>query len=228
MLYIGCEDAEVLAAQGFFDDRKAKVTIADSLAALASGQDGGEAPTNNKPSSTPHSQDFQSRHYILLSVGHDEYWTNALLQSFLQAQENGHDIAFWSGNEAFWRVKWGSAIETEKLQKSQHRLDTLGIHSHGGSAGGIMEEHRDHLREIEASRGSGRLMYCNKDSIDIRDKFFTHGTKGGSSNSGSRAWHDDGEWTGTFYDPIQPGGSGEETKDYHDSGGHEPLCRGAR
>ena len=223
ILYIGCEDAEVLAAQGFFDDDKAKVTIADSLATLVSSEKDGNLELTGQqerkghraqvmaPSRSAPAQDFH-RHYILLSVGHDEYWTDALLRMFLEAREHGHDIAFWSGNEAFWRVKWGNAIETAKTQTSQHRLDTLGIHSRGGTAGGVMEEHRDHLREIEASRGKGRLVYCNKDSIDIRDKFFTDGTKGGSSNSGSRAWHDDGEWTGTFYDPIQPGGSGEDAK----------------
>ena len=37
-------------------------------------------------------------------------------------------MAFWSGNEVFWRVKWGNAIETAQTQTSrQYRSDTLGI-----------------------------------------------------------------------------------------------------
>ena len=43
---------------------------------------------------------------VLLSVGHDEYWTPSLRRAFEQAREQGVHLGFFSGNEAFWRVRW--------------------------------------------------------------------------------------------------------------------------
>ena len=46
------------------------------------------------------------RYRLLLSVGHDEYWTPEIRSAHLTARENGIHIAFLSGNEVFWRVVW--------------------------------------------------------------------------------------------------------------------------
>lgn len=48
----------------------------------------------------------KDRYRVLLSVGHDEYWTPELREAHLVARDNGIHIAFFSGNEAFWRVIW--------------------------------------------------------------------------------------------------------------------------
>ena len=48
----------------------------------------------------------RDRYRVLLSVGHDEYWTPELREAHLVARDNGIHIAFFSGNEAFWRVLW--------------------------------------------------------------------------------------------------------------------------
>lgn len=46
------------------------------------------------------------RYKVLLSVGHDEYWTPMLRKAYEDARENGVHLAFFSGNELFWRVRW--------------------------------------------------------------------------------------------------------------------------
>jgi hypothetical protein len=45
-------------------------------------------------------------HRVLLSVGHDEYWTPLMRKAFLEARDFGVNLAFFSGNEMFWRVIW--------------------------------------------------------------------------------------------------------------------------
>jgi hypothetical protein len=53
----------------------------------------------------------QLLHYkVLLSVGHDEYWTLQLRQTFEFAREYGIHLGFFSGNEIFWQIR----IEYEK------------------------------------------------------------------------------------------------------------------
>jgi Mo-co oxidoreductase dimerisation domain len=43
---------------------------------------------------------------ILLSVGHDEYYTQALRDSYKNARNAGVNLAFFSSNEMFWRSRW--------------------------------------------------------------------------------------------------------------------------
>ena len=47
-----------------------------------------------------------SNYRILLSVGHDEYYTQALRDSYKNARNSGVNLAFFSSNEMFWRTKW--------------------------------------------------------------------------------------------------------------------------
>ncbi|MEU8246000.1 DUF4082 domain-containing protein [Nonomuraea sp. NPDC048916] len=50
-------------------------------------------------------------HEVLLSVGHDEYWSNEMLDNFTTARDDGVDIAFFSGNEVFWKIRWENSID---------------------------------------------------------------------------------------------------------------------
>ncbi len=47
-----------------------------------------------------------SIHKILLSVGHDEYWSKAERTNFETARNNGVHLAFFSGNEVYWKTRW--------------------------------------------------------------------------------------------------------------------------
>ncbi|MGW0595434.1 DUF4082 domain-containing protein [Streptosporangium sp. NPDC002607] len=50
-------------------------------------------------------------HKIFLSVGHDEYWSNDMRDNVTNARDNGVNIAFFSGNEAFWKGRWEAAAD---------------------------------------------------------------------------------------------------------------------
>jgi hypothetical protein len=45
-------------------------------------------------------------HRTLLSVGHDEYWSAAERANFEGARDAGINLAFFSGNEVYWHIRW--------------------------------------------------------------------------------------------------------------------------
>ncbi len=50
-------------------------------------------------------------HKVFISSGHDEYWTGAERQNVEAAREAGVNLAFFSGNESFWKTRWGPSSE---------------------------------------------------------------------------------------------------------------------
>src|SRR5262245_38930024 len=50
-------------------------------------------------------------HKAFLSVGHDEYWSAAQRTSVENARAAGVHLAFFSGNEVFWKVRWEPSID---------------------------------------------------------------------------------------------------------------------
>ncbi|MFY1636620.1 DUF4082 domain-containing protein [Solwaraspora sp. WMMB335] len=45
-------------------------------------------------------------HKVFLSVGHDEYWSGAQRAHVEAARDAGVNLAFFSGNEMYWKVRW--------------------------------------------------------------------------------------------------------------------------
>ena len=52
-----------------------------------------------------------SNHKILLSVGHDEYWSAEERSKFDAAANAGVSLAFFSGNEVYWKTRWENSID---------------------------------------------------------------------------------------------------------------------
>lgn len=50
-------------------------------------------------------------HDAFLSVGHDEYWSAEQRTNVEAARDAGVNLAFWSGNECYWKVRWESSID---------------------------------------------------------------------------------------------------------------------
>lgn len=53
-----------------------------------------------------------SMHKVMLSVGHDEYWSVAERNKFETARANGVHLAFFSGNEVYWKTRWEDNHQT--------------------------------------------------------------------------------------------------------------------
>ena len=50
-------------------------------------------------------------HEAFLSVGHDEYWSGTQRANVEAARDAGVDLAFFSGNEVFWKTRWENSID---------------------------------------------------------------------------------------------------------------------
>ena len=51
------------------------------------------------------------KHRLFLSVGHDEYWSLAQRRHVEAARDAGVHLAFFSGNEVFWKTRWEESID---------------------------------------------------------------------------------------------------------------------
>ncbi|MDP9124720.1 MAG: DUF4082 domain-containing protein, partial [Pseudomonadota bacterium] len=51
------------------------------------------------------------QHKTFLSVGHDEYWSAAQRTNVEAARGAGVNLAFFSGNEVFWKTRWENSID---------------------------------------------------------------------------------------------------------------------
>src|SRR5262249_5965940 len=52
------------------------------------------------------------QHKIFLSVGHDEYWSGQQRTNVETARGNGVHLAFFSGNEIFWKTRWENSLSS--------------------------------------------------------------------------------------------------------------------
>ena len=50
-------------------------------------------------------------HKVFLSVGHDEYWSAQQRANVEAARDAGVHLAFFSGNEVFWKTRWENSID---------------------------------------------------------------------------------------------------------------------
>jgi hypothetical protein len=50
-------------------------------------------------------------HKVFLSVGHDEYWSAGQRTNVEAARNAGIHMAFFSGNEVFWKTRWENSID---------------------------------------------------------------------------------------------------------------------
>jgi hypothetical protein len=51
------------------------------------------------------------QHKIFMSVGHDEYWSGGQRANVEAARAAGVNLAFFSGNEIFWKTRWEASID---------------------------------------------------------------------------------------------------------------------
>jgi hypothetical protein len=50
-------------------------------------------------------------HKLFMSSGHDEYWSAGQRSAVTAALAAGVNLAFFSGNEMFWKTRWGNSID---------------------------------------------------------------------------------------------------------------------
>ena len=53
-------------------------------------------------------------HKVFLSVGHDEYWSAEQRINVEAARDAGVSLAFWGGNDVFWKTEWAPSIDSSE------------------------------------------------------------------------------------------------------------------
>lgn len=53
-------------------------------------------------------------HKVFLSVGHDEYWSSGQRKHVEAARDAGVHLAFFSGNNIFWKIRWEESTDASK------------------------------------------------------------------------------------------------------------------
>jgi N,N-dimethylformamidase beta subunit-like protein/Big-like domain-containing protein len=53
-------------------------------------------------------------HKLFISVGHDEYWSASQRKNVEAARDAGVNLAFMSGNEVFWKIRYEDSIDGSK------------------------------------------------------------------------------------------------------------------
>jgi len=54
---------------------------------------------------------YSTRYKVLMSVGHDEYWSAEARSKFEAARTAGVHLAFFSGNEVYWKTRFEASID---------------------------------------------------------------------------------------------------------------------
>jgi Domain of unknown function (DUF4082)/Fibronectin type III domain/Bacterial Ig domain len=62
-------------------------------------------------SEVDHNGALLKNHKLFVSSGHDEYWSEGQRNNVEAAREAGVNLAFFSGNEIFWKTRWGPSTE---------------------------------------------------------------------------------------------------------------------
>ncbi len=52
-----------------------------------------------------------SMHKVIMATGHDEYWSAAERTRITNARNAGVHLAFFSGNEVYWKTRWENSID---------------------------------------------------------------------------------------------------------------------
>ncbi|WP_415830516.1 N,N-dimethylformamidase beta subunit family domain-containing protein, partial [Gillisia limnaea] len=74
-------------------------------------------------------------HKVFLSVGHDEYWSGTHKANVLAARNAGTHMAFFSGNEVYWKTRWENSIDGNGVSHRTlvcYKEGTLGENTCGG------------------------------------------------------------------------------------------------
>jgi hypothetical protein len=52
-------------------------------------------------------------HKTYVDAGHDEYWSGQQRANVEAARDAGVNLEFWSGNEVYWRTRWGNSYSSD-------------------------------------------------------------------------------------------------------------------
>ena len=68
---------------------------------------------------------------VFLATGHDEYWSASQRNSVKAARDSGTSLAFFTGNEVFWKTRWADSTQGATDKASRTMLSYKDTHFQG-------------------------------------------------------------------------------------------------
>ncbi|MDQ1293161.1 MAG: hypothetical protein QG608_1042 [Actinomycetota bacterium] len=115
-----------------------------------------------------------TNHGTFLSVGHDEYWSGPQREHVENARDAGVNLAFFSGNELYWRTRWEKSIDTSR---TDHRTLVCYKETWAGDKIDPSSEWTGTFRDLRYTTSSevipenalsGTIYMANHDDLPIR------------------------------------------------------------
>ena len=156
---------------------------------------------------------------LLISMGHDEYYSQTLRDSFVTARNRGINLAFFTGNELFWRLRWESAnrkksdsylssssggsllphISSSGNSRSKQRERVIRVLSNGIypligiNSVNLSESNNENSTKLTINIRPYRVFICAKETMTLYPTPYSDQLRYRNVQR---------EWTGTFIDPI--------------------------
>ena len=141
---------------------------------------------------------------VLLSVGHDEYWTQAMKDAYVRARNAGVNLAFFSGNELFWKIRWGGRGRGRGRGWGKNIDNSVHVPLQAGQAG-LMHHNSDNDWFYRAARRKNDWFYgAARRNSSMRDTARSNSNSNSNSNGGGGRDDDDDD-----DDVIADGGIGK-------------------
>ena len=80
-------------------------------------------------------------HKVFLSVGHDEYWSGAQRANVEAARDAGVNLAFFTGNEVFWKTRWEPSSDGGHGTPYRTLVSYKETHAHAQDRPGRVDRH---------------------------------------------------------------------------------------
>ena len=113
-------------------------------------------------------------HKVIVSSGHDEYWSARERANVEAARDAGVSLAFFSGNEVFWKTRFSALQRRRHLDAQPHAHQLQGHALRRRHRPGGVDRHlaRPALRPARRRRApenslTGQLFIINSGSADI-------------------------------------------------------------
>ncbi len=123
-------------------------------------------------------------HKVVMSVGHDEYWSAGERNAFEAARDAGKNLAFFSGNEIYWKTRW------------ENNYRTLVSYKEGAAQG---SEHYDCRGNFQCDPDANVWTGLWREGCPIQNPGSTDGCRPENALSGQISW---GDSTGAIQVPA--------------------------
>ncbi len=150
-------------------------------------------------------------HKTYVDAGHDEYWSGQQRANVEAARDAGVNLEFWSGNEVYWRTRWGNSYSSDATP-----YRTLISYKETWSPGASIDPSNEWTGTFRDPRLSPPAIGGGNPENSLTGQLFSVDDVGTNLQSITVPYDDANLrfWRGTSVANLQPGQTATLTKNY--------------